>query len=184
MEALKLFSVKGYEATSVRDIAKAVGIKDSSLYNHYKNKQEIFDTIIEEYAVESANEFEQFCKEHDCTKISVLKKSAVAMIMAFSEPCVVQTRNMLSMEMYHNSEAKEVYYRLFYKEPASWCKIIFNQLIQAGELQQRNDEALFYEFYGPLFTILLEADIQKSSKETTIERAIAQAEVFIVNHRR
>ena len=45
-EALILFSKHGYEGVSVKTIANAVGIKDSSLYKHYKSKQEIFDTII------------------------------------------------------------------------------------------------------------------------------------------
>ena len=31
----------------MRDIAKAVGIKESSLYNHFKNKQDIFDSIVD-----------------------------------------------------------------------------------------------------------------------------------------
>lgn len=44
-QALRLFSAKGFEAVSVRDIARAVGIKESSLYYHFKNKQDIFDTI-------------------------------------------------------------------------------------------------------------------------------------------
>ncbi|MDO5519265.1 MAG: TetR/AcrR family transcriptional regulator [bacterium] len=183
-EALRLFSIRGYEATSVRDIAKAVGIKDSSLYNHYKSKQDIFDTIVNEYKMESANEFEQFCKENDCTRPEILKKSAVAIIAAFLDPCVVQTRKMLTMEMYHNKEAKDVYYKLFYKEPASWCDIVFEQLIEAGVLEQENQEALFYEFYGPLFTLLLETDLLEISKDTVLERAVTQAERFIENHRR
>lgn len=47
-EALTLFAEKGYQGTSVKNIADAVGIKDSSLYKHYKSKQEIFDTIVQE----------------------------------------------------------------------------------------------------------------------------------------
>ena len=44
-EALTLFSSKGYSAVSVRDIARAAGIKESSIYNHYKGKQAIFDAL-------------------------------------------------------------------------------------------------------------------------------------------
>jgi len=44
--ALKLFATKGYKATTVRDIAGAVGIKQSALYNHFKNKDEILETLI------------------------------------------------------------------------------------------------------------------------------------------
>ena len=47
-EALILFSEKGYSDVYVNDIAKAVGIKAPSLYKHYKNKQEIFNAILEE----------------------------------------------------------------------------------------------------------------------------------------
>ena len=50
-EALTLFSTKGYQGTSVKNIADAVGIKDSSLYKHYKSKKEIFDTIVLEMSM-------------------------------------------------------------------------------------------------------------------------------------
>ena len=46
-EALTLFSEKGYANVYVNDIAEAVGIKAPSLYKHYKNKQAIFDAILE-----------------------------------------------------------------------------------------------------------------------------------------
>ena len=35
-ESLKLFSEKGYEGVSMREIASAVGIKGASIYNHFK----------------------------------------------------------------------------------------------------------------------------------------------------
>ena len=46
-ESLSLFSIKGYKGTSVKNIADAVGIKDASLYKHFKSKQEILDTLVE-----------------------------------------------------------------------------------------------------------------------------------------
>ena len=45
--ALTLFSERGYTGTSVKNIADAVGIRDASLYKHFKSKQEIFDSIVE-----------------------------------------------------------------------------------------------------------------------------------------
>ena len=44
--SLKLFSKKGYKETSVRDIAKEVGITQSGLYNHFKGKDAILETLI------------------------------------------------------------------------------------------------------------------------------------------
>lgn len=43
--AAQLFREKGYSATSMRDLAKAVDLKASSLYNHISGKEEILRDI-------------------------------------------------------------------------------------------------------------------------------------------
>jgi AcrR family transcriptional regulator len=44
--AAQMFSEHGYKATSTREIAEAVGVKQSSLYYHFANKQEILATLL------------------------------------------------------------------------------------------------------------------------------------------
>ena len=44
--ALNLFSVQGYEATSISQIADAVGIRKASMYSHFGSKQEILDALV------------------------------------------------------------------------------------------------------------------------------------------
>lgn len=44
--ASNLFKVKGYSAVTMRDIAKSMGMKAASLYNHINSKQEILNFII------------------------------------------------------------------------------------------------------------------------------------------
>ena len=44
--SLDLFSVYGFEATSVSQIADAVGIRKASLYSHFENQQAILDALV------------------------------------------------------------------------------------------------------------------------------------------
>ena len=52
--ALELFAAKGFEGTSVRDIARAVGLSESVLYAHFDNKQAIFDAVFAQVGPQSA----------------------------------------------------------------------------------------------------------------------------------
>lgn len=45
--ALDLFSKKGYDSVSLREIAEEVGIKKSSIYSHYPSKKAILISIFE-----------------------------------------------------------------------------------------------------------------------------------------
>ena len=46
--SLELFSVQGFEATSISQITNAVGIRKASLYSHFENKQAILDALVQE----------------------------------------------------------------------------------------------------------------------------------------
>ena len=43
--AYKLFAEKGYRGSSMREIAEWSGIKAGSIYNHFKNKEDIFEAV-------------------------------------------------------------------------------------------------------------------------------------------
>ena len=75
-KALELFSARGYDSVSVGEIAKAVGIKAPSLYNHFPGKQAIFDAIVESTAAQY---------EADTDKSDIHVQSVAQDIPAFAE---------------------------------------------------------------------------------------------------
>lgn len=46
--SLDLFSVQGFEATSISQIAGAVSIRKASLYSHFEGKQAILDALVKD----------------------------------------------------------------------------------------------------------------------------------------
>ena len=48
-EAEKLFAVKGFEGTGIEEIAHNVGIRKSVIYYHFKNKEEILQTMLDKF---------------------------------------------------------------------------------------------------------------------------------------
>ncbi len=67
-KAAELFREKGYNASSMRDLAEKVGVEAASLYNHIKSKSD----ILQEICFKIAN---QFMTEMD--QITASKKSAI-----------------------------------------------------------------------------------------------------------
>jgi AcrR family transcriptional regulator len=47
--ALKLFSHRGYGATSVRDVAEEAGLSKGNVYHHFPDKETIFRALLDNY---------------------------------------------------------------------------------------------------------------------------------------
>ena len=107
--SIDLFSQKGYDGVSIRQIAKEVGIKESSIYNHYNSKESILESILNYYIKEMLKEeapvmqsgeklnmdFEQFYKEGSDRFISKL-----------SEAKMMKITRIFLVESYHNEKIK------------------------------------------------------------------------------
>jgi len=63
--AAKLFSERGFHATSMRDIAKAVGMLSGSIYYHFESKEEMLLAVYEEGVRGVAERVEQAVAKHD-----------------------------------------------------------------------------------------------------------------------
>jgi AcrR family transcriptional regulator len=46
MAALQLFAERGFKGTTMKDIAKIVGVTEGAIYRHYSGKEEIVESLI------------------------------------------------------------------------------------------------------------------------------------------
>jgi len=62
-ESARLFREKGYDATSVRDIAAATGLQSGSWVYHFKTKQDILAAVMEEGLQQALERIEAIARE-------------------------------------------------------------------------------------------------------------------------
>ena len=175
-EALTLFSTRGYDGVSVKDIANAVHIKDSSLYKHFRSKQEIFDTIVEEmsarieamsvsFRLPDANKEDISSRYGRITVEELVELSKQVFLFYWADPFASRYRRMLSMEQYRSVEIARSYRKFYMEDSVEYISMVFHQLIQAGEFIDADPSVMAMNFYAPMFLLMNRYDDQPERKE-------------------
>jgi len=182
-----LFSKKGFDGVSVREIAKAADIKPSSLYNHYKSKEEILNDIFDYFQ----KEIKKSRKEIENIEEALKKKSAsdilfehILRLWEDISPYVAKMSMIVFMEQFKNEKAKEFALNYIIKEPASFYsdffKILQNKKIIKEDI---NAEFLGNEINYFLIALSIENNISYTMKENpyyVIEK-LKQHIDFVIN---
>lgn len=166
--ALELFSRHGYGGVSVRDIARAVGIRESSLYNHFENKRAIFDEIVDFCLQQSEAYFRQsalpFDQDDDASVYRGIGMQELQELIEqtfrffFDDPWNVRFRRLLLVSQYEDPRCRELYRRLYREQCIQVQAHIFSALMESGELRREDPLAVAAEFYGPVFMLLHTCD--------------------------
>ena len=110
--ALELFGTKGYDAVSIRMLTRAVGIKESSFYNHYTGKaillEEIFSVMEKELGKNKLNAMQIDRFTDDLSLKEYLKRGIDRFMQRWNEPYAAKIWAIVSMEQYRNKKAAEL----------------------------------------------------------------------------
>lgn len=191
--ALLLFAENGYEAVSVNMIAGKLGITKGALYKHYKNKRDIFDSIVKRMYEVDAKRSNQYDvpKEnydtdpagYDTVTLNNIKSFTLAQLLFWTEDDFASNfRKMLSLERYRNSEIAELYGNCVTFGPVAYMKDIFDRMIANGIIKQQNSKELAIEYYAPLYLMIEMSDGSDNKKEYT-ELLEQHIENFITQHK-
>lgn len=72
--AINVFLTKGYEQTSISDIAKAMNISQGLCYRYFKSKEEIYNCALDEYVNEGLTSFGNILLDSNLSIIEKLKR--------------------------------------------------------------------------------------------------------------
>ena len=155
--ALELFSVKGYEATSLSTIADAVGIRKASLYSHFENKQAILDALVKdvlgEYGTHSI--FARTDWDKDSGDLPMTPAAAVQMIQGqiryiLHDPAISRARRMLVIEQFQNRSLAQLQTKQNYADVMQYFTGLMKQLIRQGVLAGDDPQIMAAQFCLPV----------------------------------
>lgn len=158
--ALSLFSVQGYEATSVSQIADAVGIRKASMYSHFASKQEILDAlereVLEQYAERSIfaradwNDPEFTKNMRDITPDTALQMAMGQISYILHDPQISKSRKMLTIEQFQNTRLSELQTKQNYTDVMRYFTGLISFLVSQGKLTDNDQEIMAAQFCLPV----------------------------------
>ncbi len=167
--SLKLFSAKGFKATTVRDIAGAMGVKQSALYNHFKNKDEILETLISNL---TSSAIVTLFDDKDAVELSGQGKALLASIATTFKLIGFDGQNealykLLMQEIFRNERIREIYNEHFYQENVKKLSGLFFSMMQEELIESSDPLLLANEFFAPLFFYQMQVSLLKLDKKST-----------------
>ena len=188
-KALELFSTQGYDSVSVGEIAKAVGIKAPSLYNHFPSKQAIFDAIMEATAAKY---------EADTDQINIHVQNAAQDIPGFTEitadalfekvrqifeyslhnETISRFRRMMTIEQFRSPKLAALYSRRYVERVLAYHAGIFRALTAAGEITAEDPDTLAMLYVSPVLTLIGICDSQPERESECLAMLQSHVQLF------
>lgn len=166
--ALKLFGEKGYEKTTIADIAKAIGVAQGLCYRYFPSKEILFDSAIDQYADILVEQFTDLAADSNIPLKEFIEKM----------PAAVEDKNTKYYAVFHGPQNRKFHNLLSLKTCEKLVPVVEKLLEKArqrGEihLEDLSTTAMFC-VYGQL-GILLEDDGDQKEKANRIRAFLIYA---------
>ena len=162
-----LFSKYGYKATSVRKIASEVGIRESAIYNHYKNKEEIFLLIAKDIFSSpfsfKENEIQELASKG---KPFLNKYTMQYKLLSFDKDNESMFR-LLLIELMQNKELREQFMKDFHDKNIKILSEGFFVMMQNNLIKYCDPMTISYEFLSTLFYLRFQVTILRFDSLST-----------------
>ena len=192
--SLELFSVQGFEATSVSQIADAVGIRKASLYSHFESKQAILDALVkdvlQQYGKHSIFTRTDWGTGEDIgDKPALTPDAAAKMILGqlryiLHDPHICKARKMLVVEQFRNPELAKLQTKQNYTDVMLYFTGLIKYLIRQGVLTEDDPEIMAAQLCLPISSWINLCDREPEREPEVLELVEKHIRQFFRLYRR
>lgn len=189
--ALDLFSTQGFEATSISQIADAVGIRKASLYSHFESKQAILDQLVLQ-VLEGYEKQSLFAKSKQqvgdgacpitCDEVVNQVKSQIYYIL--HDPFISKARKMLTIEQFRNPELAALQTKQNYSDVMRYFTNLVIRLQEQCVLCEGDCQIMAAQFCLPITVWINLCDREPDKEEEVMELVDKHIRQFFTTHRR
>ena len=170
-ETLTLFAENGYDGTSVEQIAEKVGIKAPSLYNHFKGKEDILNTLID--IAESRYE-ELFGSDNNIgrlpgSKEEFIRSEVQRVSFTVHDPMIRRIRKFLVREQFRNERFAEITTNHQLNGVRRMYTKIIEGMMSKGLFRDDDPELLAIELISPVALWIAKADRQPQYRQEIMQ---------------
>lgn len=181
-ESLRLFSERGYNGVSMREIAAAVNIKAASLYVHFKGKDAIYHAIGETMKARYDKEMKILSMDgqNPAADAWMYQKISYEQLYAIGKELFLyfvhdeytrMYRKMITIGQFENEVLAQEYSKQYYDDAIAYQKQLFAMLAGDGNIF-RSDvdyEVMAVHFYTPIYTFITICDRQPEREKEMVE---------------
>ena len=181
MAALELFSQKGYEGTTVEEIAGYVGIKAPTMYKYLSGKEALLQELIKRADEEYNNGMEKGLEGADrISSGKELKEYAMRLVyFTINNETAVKMRRLLTIEQFRNEMFAQSATRHQIEELRTVFAEFFSRLMNDGLMIKGDADIYALEFTAPVTLMIQMIDRQPDRKAQALEMINRHFDVFV-----
>ena len=178
--ALDLFAEKGFFGTSMRELARAVGVRESAIYHHFANKEALLEAIMSEAGEERAHRAEMALNKLGTVPVrELLMAIAREMLDSWELPREQKLWRIMCIEGFRLAECGKFQMDASFKKARDLMQQLFANLAADKRIKPIEPNIASMEFMAPMFMVRNVTASPKSFKlpEGVTPRQIVEAHV-------